>query len=64
MTDMSPDKQKDIICFCSGTTKAKIEELIDKGADDMEKLESATGVNTGCGGCEHSLLELLAKERT
>ncbi|MFW5443279.1 MAG: bacterioferritin-associated ferredoxin [Methylococcaceae bacterium] len=61
MTNSNPDEQETIICTCTGTTKEKIEQLIDKGADDLDKISSATGAVTGCGSCDVLILELLDK---
>ncbi len=59
MNNSNPDEQKEIICSCSGTTKAKINQLISNGADSIDKISSATGACTGCGACDASILELL-----
>ncbi|MCK5354667.1 MAG: (2Fe-2S)-binding protein [Methyloprofundus sp.] len=59
MPDNTPDKQDTVICTCTGTTKEKIEELIEKGADNLDKISSATGANTGCGSCDILIVELL-----
>ena len=62
MNTTSPDKQeKDIICTCTGTTKEKVKQLIDNGADSLDKISSATGANTGCGSCDVLILDLLKK---
>ncbi len=53
----SDDNQ--IICDCTGTTRAKILQLIARGDDSLERIESITGANTGCAGCESDLLDLL-----
>jgi len=63
MTDATPYKQESIICTCTGTTKEKIEQLIAKGADDLNKISSATGANTGCGSCDILIEELLAQQK-
>ncbi len=62
--DKSPQNNKeDIICTCTGTTKAKIKQLIKKGADDIDKISSATGAGTGCGSCDILIMELLDKQK-
>ena len=61
MPDSSLNEQETVICTCTGTTQVKIEQLIEKGADTLDKISSATGANTGCGSCDILILELLAK---
>jgi NAD(P)H-nitrite reductase large subunit len=57
---MSKQKEKkDVICFCTGTTKQKVIQLIEDGATNIAKISSATGAVTGCAGCDVSILELL-----
>ena len=34
MQDSQSNKQEEIICTCTGTTKNKVKQLIAKGADD------------------------------
>ena len=59
---MNNNNQEDyIICTCTGTTKEKIEQLIANGADNIDKISSATGANTGCGSCDVLIQELLEK---
>lgn len=61
MNNTNQNQQKDIICSCSGTTKTKIKQLIDKGVDDIDKISSATGACTGCGSCDASVMDLIAE---
>jgi len=49
----------DVICDCTGTTKAKIQQLIDDGADSLDQISTATGACTGCGACDILILEML-----
>tara|TARA_R110002050_G_scaffold1244_5_gene8768 strand:- start:57926 stop:58126 length:201 start_codon:yes stop_codon:yes gene_type:complete len=60
MTDIFDE----IICDCSGTTKTKIHQLIDKGKDSFEKIASATGAGTGCGSCDVLIMDILAERNT
>ena len=52
---------KDFICYCSGTTKEKIKELIDKGIDDLDSISKLTGACAGCGSCETAVSDLIAE---
>ena len=61
MNEINQDNKKEIICSCTGTSKDKIEELIDKGIDNVDKIASATGATTGCGACDVTILEILRK---
>jgi bacterioferritin-associated ferredoxin len=58
MTDLS----EEIICDCSGTTRAKINQLIEDGKDSFEKIASATGAGTGCGSCDVLIMDILAEK--
>jgi NAD(P)H-nitrite reductase large subunit len=48
----------EIICPCSGTTKAKIQTLISQGLD-ADAISRKTGAISGCGGCEWDIAELI-----
>jgi len=54
-------QEEDIICTCTGTTKEKVQQLVNNGADSIDKISSTTGANTGCGSCDVLILELLEK---
>ena len=58
-TNTNSQQQETVICTCAGTSKETIEQLIAKGADTLDKIESTTGANTGCGSCDILILELL-----
>ncbi|WP_442497891.1 (2Fe-2S)-binding protein [Methylobacter sp. sgz302048] len=60
MNDIKLD-DKDFICYCSGTTKEKIKELIDKGIDDLDSISKLTGACAGCGSCETAVSDLIAE---
>lgn len=60
MNDISPDKKKDVICYCSGTTKEKIKALIDNGIGDLDSISRKTGACSGCGACDTLILELIS----
>ena len=59
MNDISPDKNIDIICYCSGTTKEKIKALMDNKITDLDGISRKTGACSGCGACETLVLELI-----
>jgi NAD(P)H-nitrite reductase large subunit len=61
MNKIDSEKSKEVVCHCSGTTKAKIYQLIDKGKDNLDKIASATGACTGCGSCDAQILQILAE---
>ncbi|QSA97635.1 (2Fe-2S)-binding protein [Methylococcus sp. EFPC2] len=60
MNHTDPDRKKDIICRCSGTTTAQIMRLIDTGIDDLESISRATGACSGCGACDTDVLAFIA----
>jgi nitrite reductase (NADH) large subunit len=64
MNNNHPNKQEDLICFCSGTTQAKIKTLITNKVNTVEKIANATGATTGCGACENSIVALIAQKMT
>jgi bacterioferritin-associated ferredoxin len=61
MSDVLPAGKTDFICHCSGTTEAKIRELVEQGVDDLESISRLTGACAGCGACETAVSDLLAE---
>ncbi len=61
MNEITPDRNQDIICYCSGTTFEQIKALIDDGISNLERISRITGACSGCGGCESKVQELLAE---
>lgn len=60
MTNIEKDNLADeIICVCTGTTRGKIQQLVEQGFD-IEAISRKTGVNTGCGGCEWEIESLIS----
>lgn len=60
MSSNAPSSDQDeIICDCSGTTRGKILQLIARGDDNLDRIESVTGANTGCGSCESEIIKIL-----
>ena len=64
MSDNNPEEamlEDEVICFCSGTKRGKIKQLIEDGADSVDKISRATGAVSGCAGCDVPVQELLAE---
>jgi NAD(P)H-nitrite reductase large subunit len=61
MTNDSVNKQPECICYCTGTTREKIETLIANGVNTLEQIVNQTGATTGCGACDYVVMELLAQ---
>lgn len=61
MNNTEQDKN-DIVCYCTGTTKSQIKQLVSKGFHTLEEISHHTGACTGCGGCDVSVQELLAEK--
>ena len=60
---MSENKDlNEVICPCSGTTKAKIKSLVEEGFD-LDAISRKTGALSGCSGCEWEIAEFI-KELT
>ncbi|MDC9725118.1 MAG: (2Fe-2S)-binding protein [Gammaproteobacteria bacterium] len=49
----------DVICECTGTTRGKVQSLIDDGVTDFDQISDATGACTGCGSCDILISEML-----
>lgn len=52
----------EVICYCTGTTKAQIAALMNNGINTVAEIANQTGAGTGCGGCDYLIEELLAKK--
>ncbi|MDO9214157.1 MAG: (2Fe-2S)-binding protein [Methylococcales bacterium] len=61
MTNNSLNKQPECICYCTGTTREKIEILIADGVNTLEGIAYETGATTGCGACDYLVMELLVQ---
>ncbi len=64
MTIQNNELDNEVMCTCSGTTRAKIRKLFNEGMN-MEAISSWSGALSGCGGCEWDVeqyLEELAKQ--
>ena len=54
--DQDPEKT---ICFCYNVPLATIAAAIDDGAVTLEEVREKTCANTGCGGCEADVTDIL-----
>lgn len=52
MSDDSQTELNQIMCDCSGTTRAKIMSLVEQGIVDIDTISRKTGAVSGCGSCE------------
>lgn len=58
MSINNTDFPDEIICSCSGTTRAEIETLFKKGMD-VDAISRWTGALSGCAGCESDISKLI-----
>jgi NAD(P)H-nitrite reductase large subunit len=58
MAHQNPTDLDEILCPCSGTTKAKIQLLLEQGFD-VDAISRKTGAISGCGGCEWDIAEFI-----
>ncbi|MDD1620977.1 MAG: (2Fe-2S)-binding protein [Methylococcaceae bacterium] len=61
MIDINSSTTEDILCYCAGTTRQQIKQLLAEGVTDQERISRITGAASGCGGCEFNLQEMLAE---
>lgn len=52
-------QEDDIICPCSGTRLARLRQRFLDGLRTLEALSDATGVCSGCAGCESDVVEII-----
>lgn len=52
-------QEDDIVCPCSGTRLAKLRQRFHDGLMTLEALSDATGVCSGCAGCESDVIEII-----
>jgi len=50
------------ICFCHNVTYEELQKAIAEGATTIEAIRERTCANTGCGGCEYEVTEILQEE--
>jgi bacterioferritin-associated ferredoxin len=58
MATQNDNLDDEVMCTCSGTTRAKIRKLFNEGMD-MEAISSWSGALSGCGGCEWDVEQYL-----
>jgi bacterioferritin-associated ferredoxin len=51
--------ENDIVCPCSGTRLSKLRQRFSDGLTTLEALSDATGVCSGCAGCESDVAEII-----
>lgn len=61
MNENRPNPKEPSICYCTGTTEAKIKALMDSGINTLEAIAYETGATTGCDACEYDVMELIAQ---
>jgi len=50
------------ICSCTGTTTAKIQQLIANKVHTLEDIINATGATTGCASCEYDVAKFVEQQ--
>ncbi|MEX2292055.1 MAG: (2Fe-2S)-binding protein [Mycobacteriales bacterium] len=50
-----------LVCHCYRVNDARVDQLLDAGADGMRGVVRATRAGTGCGGCIPMLRELCGR---
>lgn len=62
--DTQHEVEQEVLCPCSGTTRAQIRSLYEQGLD-LDAISRKTGALSGCSGCEWDItafLNLLAQQ--
>jgi len=58
MSTQNDSTADEVMCQCSGTTRAEIQKYFERGMD-MEQISQWTGALSGCGGCEWDIADFL-----
>ena len=58
MSENKVNDEAEVVCMCSGTTRAKVRLLFEQGLD-AEAISRRTGALSGCGGCEWEIADML-----
>ena len=53
---------EETICYCTGTTRTKIQELIADKVDTLEAIINETGATTGCASCEYDVAKFIEEQ--
>jgi len=64
VSDKNPetvDAEDEVVCVCSGTTRGKIIQLIEDGADSVDRISRITGAVSGCASCDVPIQEILVE---
>lgn len=59
MSEQNNELMSEIICSCSGTTQQQIQDLLDQGVANLDRISRITGACSGCGSCEPEILALI-----
>lgn len=62
MNALEPDSDDNILCYCSGTSRQQIQQLLADGITDPDRISRITGAMSGCGGCEFEFEQLIAEQ--
>ena len=52
----------EIICPCSGTRRAQILTVLNRGEHSLDAVSRATGACSGCGGCEYDVEQMIQQQ--
>lgn len=52
-----------IVCQCKGITDRQLRAIVRLGYDSAERVASACGAGTECGGCLPTIAAIVAQER-
>lgn len=63
MNNNPPNPKEPPLCYCTGTTKEKVQALLDEGFSSFEDIVNQTGATTGCGGCDYEVAEFIAEQQ-
>lgn len=58
MTTQNDNLDNEVMCTCSGTTRAKIRKMFNEDMN-MEAISNWSGALSGCGGCEWDIEQFL-----